>query len=204
MPDEKKNDPAGQDGQQQLRPPVSAADNNANAGNKKPLSASEVHKSVTIAIGLVVGIAAVIAIPLGIRAWMENQIDNAVEEKMRTVLSDETILRKIAAESRPSLIFDASGAILQDMGAVQYIDPKDIRIEHENWAGVVVPSQIHIGFVKPVSFTPIVTSLRDPATIVATHEKGLDWIFNITWTVLTAEGQATNDSAFVFRLELTP
>jgi len=202
MPADKKDSPTGQDGQQQPRPAMPAADANADTGSKKPLSGGEIHKFVTVAIALAVGVAAVIAIPLGIRAWMEGQIDKAVEAKTRSVLSDETILRKIAAESRPSLIFDSSGAILHDMGAVQYLKPDDIRIECRNWGGTVMPSRLHIGFVRPVSFPPLVTSLNEPATISASHGKGLDWEFNINWTVI-AEGD-TNETIRAFRLEVVP
>jgi hypothetical protein len=67
-----------------------------------------------------------------------------------------------------------------------------------------VPTKFHIGFVRPVSFAPIVTSLRDPASITASHGKGLDWEFDIKWTGIMGEDQTTNESNFVFRLELVP
>ena len=169
----------------------------------KALSPSGVYRFVTVAIAFVLSVAAVIAIPLGIRAWIENQIDNDVDAKVRSVLSDQTILRKIAAESHPSLIFDASGAILQDMGAVQYIKPDDIKVSSWNYAGNVMPAKLHIGFNHSVSFAPIVTSLRDPAAIIASHGKGLDWEFDINWTVAGGD-EPTNGASYVFRLEVVP
>lgn len=130
-------------------------------------------------MAFVFGIAAIIAIPLGIRAWMEAQIDKTVEAKMRSVLSDETILRKIAAESRPSLLFDATGSILHDMGAVPYLKPDDIRVVKRDSDGP--PLIIHIGFVRPVSYPPLVTPLHDSAVVTAANGKGLDWEFTINW-----------------------
>jgi hypothetical protein len=203
MPADKKDSPTGQDGQQQPRPAMPAADANADTGSKKPLSGGEIHKIVTVAITLAVGVAAVIAIPLGIRAWMEGRIDNAVEIKVRSVLSDQTILRKIAAESRPSLIFNANGEILQDMGAVQYLKPDDIRvIESGTLAGSAAPTKLHIGFVRPVSFPPIVTTLRDSGSVTASHDKGLDWDFDVIW--IAVQPNTPNLESRVFRLEIVP
>ena len=206
MPDDKKDNPAGQDRQQQQRPAASANDNGGgNRGDEKFLG-GEIHKwaaPTKFWVEIVVVVAALITIPLGIMTWAEGKIDNAVEAKTRSVLSDPTILRKIAAESRPSLIFNGAGAILQDMGAVQYVKPDDIRVlARDNEAGINIPIKLHIGFVRPVAFSPIVTSLRNPASIIASHEKGLDWDFIINWTVITTGD--TNDSDCVFRLELVP
>ena len=203
MPAEKKDGPTGQNGQQQPKPAIVSApadDGGRNRGNKKFLGEFHDAKTIMQIAGLVV---ALIIAALGARAWLENRIDNAVEAKTRSVLSDETILRKIAAESRPSLIFDGSGAILHDMGAVQYLKPDDIRImEHVNDAGIIIPTKLHIGFVRPVSFSPLLTPLHDSATITASHGRGLDWEFSITWIAL--QENETNDSSHVYRLELVP
>ena len=203
MPADKKDDPTGQDGQQQPKPAiVSAAADNGGGNRSDKKFGGEFHNAKTVLeiVGLVV---ALIIAALGAQAWLESRIDNAVEAKMRSVLSDETILRKIAAESRPSVIFDGNGSILQDMGAVQYLKPDDIRIaEHLNDQGIIIPAKLHVGFVRPVSSAPIVTSLRDPASIIASHGKGLDWEFAINWTVIGND--STNDSSRVFRLELVP
>ena len=174
MPADKKDYPPGHDGQQQPRPSVPAAEADADTRSKKPLSGSEIHKYATVATAFVVGVAAIISIPLGIRAWMEGQIDKAVEAKTRSVLSDETILRKIAAESRPSLIFDANGSILHDMGAIQYLKPDDIGVVKRDSSGP--PVVIHIGFIRPVSYPPLVTPLHDSAGVTAPTAK--DWIGN--------------------------
>jgi hypothetical protein len=208
MPADKKDDPTGQDRQQQKKPAIvsAAADNGGGDRGDEKFSNREIHKeagSVKFWVEVVVVIAALIAIPLGIRTWVESKIDNAVEAKMRSVLSDETILRKIAAQSRPSLIFNGNGSILFDMGAVQYLKPDDVRIvEHINDQGTIMPTKLHIGFVRTVSFAPLVTPLHDAATLTASHGKGLDWEFTINWNIGPLDD--TNDSSRVYRLELVP
>jgi hypothetical protein len=203
MSSDKKDGPTGQDAQQQPKPAiVSAAADDGGRNRGKEKFGGEFHsvKTVLEIVGL---IAALIVAALGAQAWIENRIENAVETKTRSMLSDETILRKIAAESRPSLIFDGTGAILHDMGAVQYLKPDDIRIvERHEWGGILLPSKLHIGFVRPVSFAPLVTPLNDAAMVSASHGRGLDWEFTINWTVIVEEN--TNDSVRVFRLEVVP
>jgi hypothetical protein len=198
MPADKKDDPTGQDGQQQPKPAIvsTTADN---GGDKK--FGGEFHNAKTVLeiAGLIV---ALIVSALGTQAWLENRIDNAVEAKSRSVLSDETILRKIAAQSRPSLIFDANGSILHDMGAVQYLKPDDIRVVKRDSDGP--PLVIHIGFVRPVSYPPIVTPLRDSAGVTTANGNGLDWEFTINWIVSPWPGTETNDALRVYRLEIVP
>jgi hypothetical protein len=132
---------------------------------------------------------------LGIVGWIENRIDKAIERK----LSDEAILRKIAAQSRPSLIFNAKESIIADMGAVQYVKPDDVRITKRTADGW--PQHIHIGFTCPLSIPPILTSLYDSARIVADRGKGLDWEFEINWEL---EPGSKDDKDRLYRLEILP
>src|SRR5206468_10489115 len=94
---------------------------------------------------------------LGIQSWLEGRIDKAVERK----LTDETILRKIAAQARPSLIFDAKESILSDMGAVQLV--KDIRIAKRNQSGW--PERIEVEFTRHFANPPVLTALYDSVAI---------------------------------------
>ena len=148
--------------------------------------------------GWIAPVLVVVTVLLGILGWLENRIDKAVERK----LVDPFVLRKIAEQARPSLIFNGKGSILHDMGAAQYLKPDDIEIvEHGNDQGIIMPTKLHIGFVKPVSFAPIVTPLYDTAYITASNGRGLDWEFSINWTVVPIQ---TNDEARVYRLEIVP
>jgi len=137
-------------------------------------------------IGLL--ILGVIAVPLAVKTWIEGLVEKSVQK----TLDDETILRKIASHSRPALIFSGSGSILHDMGAAQYLKVDDIRIaEHVNEGGIIMPTKLHIGFVRPVSFAPLVTALHDTASLTASHGKGLDWEFVIDWTTVLVASHLT-------------
>ena len=147
---------------------------------------------------IAIALAGVVGIVLGLKIWQEDAIDKAVEKK----LVDPFVLRKVAEQSRPSLIFNGSGAILHDMGAAQYLKPDDIHIvEYVNDQGIIMPTKLHIGFVRPVSFAPLVIPLYDTASLTASNGRGLDWEFTINWTVVPGD---TNDSSRVYRLEIVP
>jgi hypothetical protein len=203
MPADKKDAPTGQDGQQQPKPTEvsTASDNGGRDGGDKKFG-GEFHNAKTVLeiVGLIV---ALIIAALGAQAWLESRIDNAVENKMRTILSDETILRRIAAEAHPSLIFNGKGSILHDMGALPFIKPDSILVTgRTHLEGTkALPQKIHISFMKPVSFPPIVTVLNDTATITASNGKGLDWEFSINWIIVPID---SNDEDLVFRLDVVP
>jgi hypothetical protein len=202
MPADKKDDPTQQDGQQQPKPTkvIAAEKNRPDNGADKYTANSHgfwfrSFRSVEVALVLA-GIAGAV---LAVKTWQESAIDKAVEKK----LSEPIILRKIAAESRPTVIINGKGSILHDMGAVQYLKPDDIRIsEYGNDQGIIFPAKLHVGFVRPVSFAPLVTSLFSTANITANHGKGLDWEFTINWMVLPLN--TTNEEDLVFRVEVVP
>jgi hypothetical protein len=164
-------------------------------GTNLPLRGSRSFgRNTKIIAEFVAPIVALIGILVGVMAW----IDHRIESK----LSDEGTLRTIASRLRPSLIFNAKGSIIQDMGAVQYLKVDDIKvIERFRFDQNDSPQKIHVGFLKPVAFPPILTSMKENAAITASRAKGLDWEFVITWIVAP---MGTNDEERVFRLEITP
>jgi hypothetical protein len=124
--------------------------------------------------------------------WMEERIDKAVERK----LSDETILRKIAAQSRPALLFDANESITADMGAGALI--KTIQIterEKDGW-----PNRILIDFARHISSPPILTPLNESARILPRRAKGFAWLFDVQEVVV----HNSDSNNWIFRLELAP
>ena len=136
-----------------------------------------------------------IAVPLAIKTWLEGEVEKSVEK----TLKDEATLRKIAAQSRPSLIFNMKAQIVSDMGALQYVDPKDIRITNPQGEGW--PMLIHVGFIRHVSNPPILTALYDSTAIKAERGKGLDWEFTITFMIGTV---IPDDKDRLYRLEIVP
>jgi hypothetical protein len=139
--------------------------------------------------GLILLIAGTV---LGLRAWMEARIDETVERK----LSDETILRKIAAQSRPALLFDANESITADMGAGALV--KCIQItqrEKDGW-----PVNILIDFTRHINSPPILTPLNESARVLPTRAKGFAWKFDVQEIVV----HYSNSNDWIFRLELAP
>jgi hypothetical protein len=130
--------------------------------------------------------------------WAEIRINEAVERK----LSDPIILRKIAAESRPMLVFKANESIISDEGASQFV--KEIKVTHVTTAlGTNMPTHVHIELTKFFSQAPLLT-LISPAfcVITAEHGKGLSWEFSLEIGGLSASEDIGNQ--MLFRLELLP
>ena len=107
-------------------------------------------------------IAALFPIIYGLIAWIDDRIESTV--------SKPEFLSMLAAQVRPSAIFNGKGSILADMGAMQQIDR--ISVEYSNTLTVVVYPKRHL------SVAPIITSIDNPATL-ATAERGsgFSWIF---------------------------
>lgn len=126
---------------------------------------------------------------------------------------DVILLRKVgeALGSRPWLTFNSNGAILQDMGAAQYLKPGGIQIvEHknENPSSVALPSKVHIGFGRRV-YEPHVIAVKgfdgfDKALPGETLKaEGWDWEFSIYW-LYSGKTADTKESTRVYRLEFIP
>jgi len=173
-------------------------------GNASPEAASQNSKGPGysrvpwhITWAVFVGIAAFVGVAglfYGIAHWAEERIDKTVERK----LSDEVILRKIAAQSRPALIFDANESITADMGAAQLV--KEIRITTKDPDGW--PTHVHIDFNKHLAIPPILTSMHEICAITPSRGKGLSWEFQITDVV--QHGFIATSNLWAYRLELAP
>jgi hypothetical protein len=191
-----KSDPAAGDSsqKQESASPVGIGDDRSEAVPQIHSDFPRIHRfwKRTKQVADFVGPTAfIIGIVFAIMAWIDFDIGRR--------LGDETTLRKIAAHSRPSLIFDAKESVIADMGALQYIDPKDIHIIKRTTEGW--PQRIHVGFARSLSIPPILTSLYDSAQIRAERGKGLDWEFEISWSV---EPMSKDDKDRLYRLEIIP
>ena len=124
------------------------------------------------ATGIIAPFVVVATVLFGITEWIERRIDKAVEKK----LTDESVLRKIAAQSRPSLTFDGNKeSIITDMGAAQFI--KDIQITKRTNA--CWPERVHIDFTRHFANAPILTAMYDTVRITPSRSKGFSWDFEI-------------------------
>jgi hypothetical protein len=136
----------------------------------------------------------------GIAHWMEDRIDKAVDRK----LSDPINLRKIAAESRPILVFDGAERTVADNGAQQFV--KELKItRRQKWSDAEknLPAHVHIEFVKFMAYAPILTPISENTCRVTSERgQGLCWEFDIYWGGVLVEGLDTSKQ--FFRLELMP
>jgi len=143
----------------------------------------------------------VIGVFFGIKTWQESTIDKTIDRK----LNDEFYLRKIAAKSRPALVFNANESIVSDSGAAQYV--KDIQINfttnETTWGGVTspIPRSVHIEFNSHLASPPILTPMSDSMTVNAERGKGLSWDFELEWIVAP---WSTNNTKRFYRLEFFP
>jgi hypothetical protein len=124
--------------------------------------------------------------------------DKVVEHK----LSDPSILRKIAAESRPMLVFKGNESIVADEGAAQFI--KEIKVTRRGGMGETnLPAHIHIELTKFFPQTPILTLLTPSFCEVAVERgKGFSWEFNLEYGSIPMDKDIGNQ--VLFRFEILP
>jgi hypothetical protein len=171
---------------------------NATPGAQSNLSLSFYHRNKAV-IEPVIALLALIGALAGGFVWLEAHIDQTVEHK----LSDPVILRKIAQESRPVLIFNADESIVADEGASQFI--KELKItsrESISPTNMNLPAHVHIEFTKFFVNSPIVTPVTQFLGVATGKRgKGFSWEFDFTWGGYTP-GQDSEHQ--LFRLELLP
>jgi len=129
-------------------------------------------------------------------------VNEVVDKVIDRKLSDPSILHKIAAESRPMLVFKGNESIVADEGAAQFI--KIIEVTRRTALGETnLPSHIHIELTKFFPQPPILT-LITPAFCVVTTErgKGLSWEFGLEYSSMV--GTADIGNQMLFRFEILP
>ena len=118
---------------------------------------------------------------------------------------DVTFLRRVGEPStpRPWLIFDGTGAVLQDAGAGAYLRPGEIQfLVPERQAG---PTTIHIGFTRRV-YDPQIKPLRQdlPRVLEGWKRTGSDWDFYLGYMGVTEAEKYWKGHSHSYRLEFTP
>src|SRR5262249_20404570 len=117
-------------------------------GDKDGTKQTRINWSLVLSVFL--GIGGVVAgstLFLLVANWMRSTIDSAVERK----LSDPFILRQIAAQSRPMVIFDSQQSIVADLGGAQFI--KGIRVKLDD-KDKELPRAIEIDFTTHLPVAP--------------------------------------------------
>jgi len=169
--------------------------NRSDPGDPPPVAKSakinwSLVKSIFFGVGGVCAASGVLFVAVN---WIQSKIDSAVERK----LSDPKILRQIAAEARPTVIFNANESVVADLGGAQFI--KNISIKRED-KDERIPREIDIDFTAHLPNAPLLTPLHnDSVTISARRGKGFSWHFTLDYgmTLGLAEGEERT-----YRLEL--
>ena len=107
------------------------------------------------------------------------------------------MLHQIAMQLRPSLIFDARGTYISDMGVTQFI--RSVQVTERN--KYHQPKHLHIEFTHFLANAPVLTARHDATAIFSERGKEFSWEFEITWIV---DETYVDDSLRVYRLELMP
>lgn len=135
-------------------------------------------------------IAVVIVVPLyyGFNLYLDSRIEAKI--------NIPEFLKKLARNTRPSLIFDDKASISSDMGAVPYI--KDISISK----GRDDALEIVVSPTEFIATEPLLESLDDEYAIHVERGHKFDWVFHLHLiTTITTEGSPVPQRNR-FRLEL--
>jgi hypothetical protein len=155
-----------------------------------------VGRQALILLSAIGVIAAAIATCFAVYLWVLRTIDSTIERK----LSSPAVLRKIAAESRPSIIFDTNESIVADLGGSEFI--KSISITRKQ-QGQEMTIAVDFNIYLPTA--PLLTPLDGGGVMITSERgKGLRWRYHLQYiTVLALAGPSDDPNhSRAFRLEL--
>jgi hypothetical protein len=103
-----------------------------------------------------------------------------VDWRIREVVTDQKYIQRVAAEVRPSVIFDNEGRIVADMGGLKYIETIEVLEKEMHYPGPV-PTKILVRGKQFLAVPPILTSFSG-VQVLPQVERGqkFDWIFNLS------------------------
>ena len=132
--------------------------------------------SADLVVKAVVVITALASLIFGVPAFIDSRIDQRI--------SNPDYIRQVASHVRPSLVFDATGSILIDLGAVQYIDNITTADVHPIGSAPQFrfPSEIIVSPKQHLVHPPRISSF-DAVQFEVVVERGhrFDWKYNLKW-----------------------
>jgi hypothetical protein len=198
MPEHPPQKPNTDDNRKQVESTASAAHQSAKTRPKESADNDtrfRIHWNIVAAVFL--GIAAFTgasALVWHAADWIRASVDESVSVK----LNDERVLRQIAAQVKPAIMFDAKESIVSDMGAQQFI--KDIQVGQWNVQGL--PELIKIDFTRYFANAPMLSSVYADIHVTPRHGRLSSWEFGIHWSEVYMENRS--DTNRLFRLEIVP
>ena len=131
---------------------------------------NRIGKFARQSVAFFTGLAAIIGAIYGFGAYIDWRVEKHV--------SSDLFLKRLADVVRPSCVFDQQGAILVDMGAMNFIDSIDVAPLPE----YDLPPKIVVHPKRYLANAPILTTL-DPFSISVSAERGpkFDWIYTLSY-----------------------
>lgn len=122
--------------------------------------------------------------------------DLLIEKK----LSSPNVLRKIASEARPMILFEVStngvASITKNAGAARFIKDQKIDVTERTTEGW--PKRLRIDFTDCLDFPPALSAVYDSVIVIPTRDGGCAWRFDIHPVLQLVD----DPSMRVYRLEL--
>lgn len=158
----------------------------------------EVPKNRDSIFGIVGVLVAIASLYLSIYIQVSSSVDKRIDAK----INNPEYIQKVAAEVRPSIVFNDEGKILHDSGGLKYID-SNIIFERAN-APKSKKNNFKINITSKIYLKsqPLLESIDQSYNIKANRGKGLKWIFNVYDVGITFGGSKRGGLQNRFRLEV--
>ena len=116
--------------------------------------------------------------------------DTYLDSKINGQLKNPVVIKQIAEQVRPFLIFSGTGVVLVDNGAMQYLDNLDVVRE----GTARIPKSVILTPKNYMTHAPLITGI-DQMGIVARGQRGygISWIYNFKYSVVFEPGMAPED-----------
>lgn len=120
-------------------------------------------------------------------------LDSRIDARMR----DPDFQRELARSARPSLVFDSSGTVLSDQGAMGFLGNLDVAAMDDKGSLAVT--------IEPREFLPgerFVESLDGDSAITVKRGMGISWVVEIRFVRRLLLSDSPKRDVFRFRLEI--
>jgi len=129
-------------------------------------------------------------------------VNSFIDYKIEKVVNSEAFVKKVQTGVRPFLIFDATGTVLIDLGALEHIDPPVVISTKDN----PIPEKVIVTPKAYMAHAPLITGIDQIGAVAhAARGQGLTWEYTFKATYIMTgdtdpETQLQKRSSF--RLEI--
>jgi hypothetical protein len=117
-----------------------------------------------------------------------------IDKRIENRIHDDGFIRKLASALRPSVIFDHTGSVLVDQGAMSFLEDIDVELDNQE----PYPKRIVIHPKHHLAYAPLLMPLEsDMANISTSRGKKYDWVYDLDYFMTTGERDVVR-----YRLEI--